>query len=285
LLRAIHSTPALAVGLISTSLGATPFTATWDFIRVYRNSDTPKQALAGTYKITARHSRKALDVSGVSYDNGAGIIQWPYAGGSNQQWRIEPLEGGYYKITAVHSGKALDVRDFSQADGGIIQQNDWNDRDNQKWSLSDAGEGYYKIISRNSGKALDVAGASYDDGASIIQWPYGGGPNQQWKLEQLYASSREITDKARESMATDQVLLQPNPASKLVEVVYYADAAGEASILVRDGTSRLQTTKRYQVQAGKNILTLGVSSWKSGLYFLELHSGGHRLTKKLVVSH
>jgi hypothetical protein len=34
LLTAIQGRPALAVGLISTSLGSTPFTATWDLIRV-----------------------------------------------------------------------------------------------------------------------------------------------------------------------------------------------------------------------------------------------------------
>ncbi len=290
LLTAIQSTPALAVGIISTSIGSAPFTATWDFVRVYRSDDTPQAlavagTLAGTYKITARHSGKSLDVPAASYDNGAGIVQWAYGGGPNQQWRIEPLEGGYYKITAVHSGKALDVRDYSLADGGIIQQYDWNDTDNQKWSIVDAGEGYYKIISKNSGKALDVAAASYNDGAGIVQWAYGGGANQQWKLEQLSASSREITDLARESTATDQVLLQPNPASKQVQVVHYADAAGEASILVRDATSQLQATKRYRVHAGKNILTLSVSSWRSGLYFLELNTEGHRVTKKLVVTH
>ncbi|QHT65774.1 choice-of-anchor D domain-containing protein [Rhodocytophaga rosea] len=39
LLTSIQSTPALAVGIISTSRGATPFTATWDFIHVTYNSN------------------------------------------------------------------------------------------------------------------------------------------------------------------------------------------------------------------------------------------------------
>ncbi|WP_247237823.1 PKD domain-containing protein [Telluribacter sp. SYSU D00476] len=42
LLEAIQGAPAMAVGILSTSLGSTPFTATWDLIRV--TSDTPANA-------------------------------------------------------------------------------------------------------------------------------------------------------------------------------------------------------------------------------------------------
>ncbi|MFD1143668.1 malectin domain-containing carbohydrate-binding protein, partial [Larkinella insperata] len=40
LLEAIQGPPALAVGIISTSVGSTPFTATWDFIRVTQDAPT-----------------------------------------------------------------------------------------------------------------------------------------------------------------------------------------------------------------------------------------------------
>lgn len=46
LLTAIQSTPALAVGILSTSRGTTPFTATWDFIDITLNS----QAVTSTGK-------------------------------------------------------------------------------------------------------------------------------------------------------------------------------------------------------------------------------------------
>ena len=41
----------------------------------------------GAYNIVAQHSGLALDVAGVSKDDGALIIQWPINGGLNQQWK------------------------------------------------------------------------------------------------------------------------------------------------------------------------------------------------------
>jgi hypothetical protein len=42
----------------------------------------------GYFKITAKHSGKALDVSGLPPYNGAPVLQWDYWGGDNQQWLI-----------------------------------------------------------------------------------------------------------------------------------------------------------------------------------------------------
>jgi len=284
LLTAIQGAPALAVGLLSTSVGSAPFNATWDFIRVYKSTN----ALTGTYKITARHSGKTLDVAAASYDNAARVIQWDYASAPNQQWKIEPIEGGYYKITAVHSGKALDVENYSLQNGGVIQQYDWYDTDNQKWSITDAGGGYYKIVSKNSGKALDVPAASNDNGVGITQWDYVGGFNQQWKLEQVSMSSRQNVAQAGGSTTenlTDRLVLYPNPANRQVQIVHHAAASGEVSITVRGAASQLQVNKNYGVQAGRNTFTLDVSNWQSGMYFLQLNTEGHSVTKKLVIMH
>lgn len=41
-----------------------------------------------TYKITAKHSGKALDVAGRATNAGANVQQWSYNGGNNQKWKV-----------------------------------------------------------------------------------------------------------------------------------------------------------------------------------------------------
>ena len=40
------------------------------------------------YYIVSRLDGKVLDVSGGVCDDGASIIQWPWHGGANQEWRL-----------------------------------------------------------------------------------------------------------------------------------------------------------------------------------------------------
>jgi len=134
------------------------------------------------YKLIAKHSGKCLDVSGISKDNGAAIIQWDWLGGDNQQWFIQKLDNGYYKLVAKHSGKCLDVRGISQGNGAVVQQYTWNGGDNQQWFIQRLDNGYYKLVAKHSGKCLDVSGISKDNGAAIIQYDWWGGDNQQWDI-------------------------------------------------------------------------------------------------------
>lgn len=139
----------------------------------------------GTYKITAKHSGKALDVTDASQSNGAVIQQYDYVGGNNQQWVIEALADNTYKITALHSGKALDVCGVSYADGACLIQYDFHGGDNQRWRIEPVGGGFYRIIAKHSGKALDVAEASVQNNGRVHQWTYYGIDNQLWRLDAL----------------------------------------------------------------------------------------------------
>jgi hypothetical protein len=60
---------------------------------------------------------------------------WPYSGDPNQQWKLEPVEGGYYKIVARHSGKVLDVAGASLAEGAIVHQWTYASDHNQQWKI------------------------------------------------------------------------------------------------------------------------------------------------------
>ncbi|MDD7942028.1 RICIN domain-containing protein [Actinomycetospora lutea] len=130
----------------------------------------------------ASHSRQVLDVRGESLAAGAEIIQWPYHGGDNQQFRLEALGDGHVRIVANHSGKVLDVTGGSTASGAAVIQWDWHGGDNQRFRLEPAGAGHVRVVAKHSGKVLDVTGASGAAGARIIQWDAHGGNNQRWRL-------------------------------------------------------------------------------------------------------
>jgi hypothetical protein len=141
---------------------------------------TPGPIADGTYKIVARHSGKALDVSGGSNANGANVQQWTYNGYANQQWKVTNLGDGVYSIVGVASGKALDVTGGSTADGANMEI--WPYL-KQTYIVTATDSGYYRITPAFSDKCIDVSGAGTGDGANVIQWTYTGATNQQWAFQ------------------------------------------------------------------------------------------------------
>src|SRR6266536_1851973 len=52
------------------------------------------------YVLVNRNSGKALDVSGASTADGAGIIQWTRTNATNQQFQFVDSGGGYFRLKA-----------------------------------------------------------------------------------------------------------------------------------------------------------------------------------------
>jgi outer membrane protein assembly factor BamB len=136
---------------------------------------------SGSYEIVNRNSGQALDITNNSTTNGGLVIQWPYHGGTNQQWKEVSVNGGY-KLVNGNSGLLLDDPGGSKTNGTQLDQ--WNDTNasNQWWNLVSAGGGYYYIVNQSSGLYADVSGASMTAGAAVVEWPSDGGTNQQWQL-------------------------------------------------------------------------------------------------------
>ncbi|TKT87977.1 RICIN domain-containing protein [Dyadobacter frigoris] len=238
----------------------------------------------GTYKIIARHSGKALDVSGASTADGANVQQWPYGGGGNQQWTLTHLGGGQYKIIGVGSGKSLDVANNSTADGANVDIWSYSGNNNQRFTFASTGGGYYRITPVHSGKALDVAGISTADGANVHQWSYNGTNNQQWLIvAPATATARigatEVTPEINTGeVGTGHVIIYPNPAADQVTVRLGKDFEKGAMITVRDSNGRLLST--LPVKGAEHVLKLGKLSF--GIYFIEVSDGTKSITKKLL---
>lgn len=153
------------------------------YVTVISPNDQPTPIVSGAYyKLTAKHSGKALDVYNASMADAADVGQCVYYGSDNQIWKIDSTGDGYYKLTAKHSGKVLDVQGGSMENGGnIIQFADYGN-ENQKWQFVYVGNGHYKIVSKLSGKVLDVFDFSQENGDNVQQWADNGGDNQKWQL-------------------------------------------------------------------------------------------------------
>jgi hypothetical protein len=144
----------------------------------------------GVYKISAAHSGKVIDVSGISSNDEALVHQWQYVNGKNQQWRAEIQSDGTYRFTAQHSGKVLDAKYGGTTNGTPVWQYTWNGSCAQRWKIEDGGvltnaNGAKIIRSACSDKVLDVSGVSVNNGAPLQLYTFGGGANQVFVFERL----------------------------------------------------------------------------------------------------
>ncbi len=142
--------------------------------------------LTGAFRVVNRNSGKVLDVSGASGADGGAVIQWPWSGAVNQQWKLLPDYDGSFRLSNLNSGKVLDDPGASTVQGQLLDQ--WTDTrsPNQWWRLLPAAtSGYYQVVNVSSGLSLDVNNASAGDGAPVVQSPANGAVSQDWRIEGL----------------------------------------------------------------------------------------------------
>ncbi len=243
-------------------------------------------AFSGTYKVTARHSSKALDVTGSSTAEGANVQQWTDNGTAAQQWVVTATTDGYYKLVNPGSNKALEVAGSGTADGSNVQQWSYTGASHQQWKLEATTDGFYRILNRHSGKALDVSGVSASDGANVHQWTYLGGSNQQWKLEQIATTSvRTAGAGAAGSRRTSKLSLRvhPNPASREV-TISLAGFEGESAVQVSMRDLAGKAFLRRPVQPGAQEVTLPVGHLPRGVFVVTVQGSKTGKTAKLVIT-
>ena len=146
----------------------------------------------GTYRIFSRNSGQVLSVWAGGTNNGASSVQWPWNGGSDQNWVLQNISGNQYAIISEKViGKYLDVYGGVGATGDGANVDIWdppvpgNPASNQKWIIQPTGDNYstYTLTAVHSGKLLDVSGVSFANGANVQQWTATAGLNQEWYIE------------------------------------------------------------------------------------------------------
>ncbi len=252
-------------------------------IEFYTSGSTttpPPAGFSGTYRITARHSAKALDVANGSTADGANVHQWTANGATSQQWIITATTDGYYKLVGKASGKALEVSNSSLDDRANVQQWTYAGLNTQQWKIEATTDGYHRLINRNSGKALDVAGFSTADGANVQQYTYSGGNNQQWKLELLSTATARLG----EVQTAGVMEVYPNPGTDgFVNVKFSSKAKGTASVELTSGVGQRASLQDFAVAAGQNTLRVSTAGLSKGFYLLSLRQGSTRTVRKIYI--
>jgi|GEM_PF-941229 len=244
---------------------------------------------SGTYRITARHSSKALDVTNGSTADGANVQQWTANGSLAQQWIITATTDGYYRIVNKGSNKALEVGGNGTADGSNVQQWSYIDTNSQQWQIEATTDGFYRLLNRHSGKALDVNGGpgATQDGVNVHQWGYFGGTNQQWRLDLLStATARMAGAEGAASRRTSELSLQlhPNPASREVTLSLAGfEGQSDVQVSLRDMTGK--ALLRRQVQPGAQQVTLPVGHLPRGVFVVRVQGSKTAKTAKLIITH
>ncbi len=148
----------------------------------------------GIYQIkTILDTKKVLDVTGGSLNNGANIEIWNNLNGDNQKFQFTYDNEGYYTISDVRTGKVLDVYGGYTKPGTNVQMWEANGTDGQKWKIEKNGEGYL-IISKVSNLYLDVYGGYTAAGTNVQVWTRNESNGQKWKIEESNKEEKIIDD-------------------------------------------------------------------------------------------
>ncbi|UYZ62146.1 RICIN domain-containing protein [Hymenobacter weizhouensis] len=242
---------------------------------------------SGTYKLTARHSGKVLDVSEVSTAAGAQVHQWEYVGGANQQWIISAQGNGTYKLMARHSGKVLDVNGGSKADGAKVQQ--WNDTGSnaQRWKIEASSDGYYRLTNVASGKVLDVAGGTgaSANGVKVQQWTNYNAANQQWKLEAVSTTAARTSAafaSSNDPQTDASLLAYPNPNHGDATLLFEAHKTQRTTVYVHNQQGTLVSLLTVPLKDGKTDFHLP-STFAPGMYYIQATVDGRKQSFTLKV--
>jgi len=226
--------------------------------------------LNGTYKITATHSSKVMDVLDASNADGASILQNTDNGNVSQQWTLTNIGGDNFKVLNVKSGKALDVIDNSTADGVKLEQRTYASDDNhQIWTITfNSDHITYKITGKQSGKSLNVTDASKTDGALMEIFPYSAVSNQKFKLTRVMANGAE-------ELSASNVTVYPNPFSDILTVSNANSRMVKLELINSIGVVIL--VKNVDGQFG----SLDVNRLPSGIYIVRVTDGQQIFSRKI----
>ena len=149
------------------------------------------------WTLTAKHSKKCLDVAWATQAENGDVVQSHCAGTANQTWKVYYF-GNVHNLVleAKHSQKCLDVKDSGfQHAADVVQRTcdwgfahpDWGDSQvwEPYWIKTVVGIPYYILVNENSGKCLDVAWFTQADGGDVLQADCTGADNQLWDLYDL----------------------------------------------------------------------------------------------------
>ncbi|HEX2939317.1 MAG TPA: DNRLRE domain-containing protein, partial [Ruminiclostridium sp.] len=122
----------------------------------------------GVYYIRSSVSNQYLDVSGFTDADGTAIMQHPFNGGFNQQFRLIDAGSGHYKIQPTNcTGRVIDINNGSAADGTKVEIWQSNGGSSQTFGISPNKDGTFSITTgcSNYASCIDTTNTLQDTAA------------------------------------------------------------------------------------------------------------------------
>ncbi|MFC9910997.1 RICIN domain-containing protein [Streptomyces sp. NPDC059862] len=141
---------------------------------------TPANAATGYKTLLNGRSVKCLAVPHASKANGTGLIQWECSGDSEQQWALQPVEGGNgdrFLVRNLNSDKCLAIPNGTTVNGTQAIQWECSGGPEQLWIY----DSIQRLRNVKSDRCLAIPGSSTANGAEAIQWTCSLNADQLWR--------------------------------------------------------------------------------------------------------
>ena len=90
----------------------------------------------------------------------------------------------------------------------------------------------------------------------------------------------DVTGIANQSSAS--VVIYPNPAKEIFNVMFNSNVAGAANLMMYDNTGRKVLSTKEQIGVGQNKTSINTSTLENGLYFIELIQPNGAILKNVI---
>ena len=94
-----------------------------------------------------------------------------------------------------------------------------------------------------------------------------------------YSKIIVVSDKTEKNIFT----ISPNPASDKAEVKIFSEKNANSKMFILSTNGNIISTKNIVLQKGSNFISLDVTNFPKGVYFVKLNNSGIDITQKLIV--
>lgn len=240
-------------------------------VNVTNGSSSNDELSEGVYRFQNVSDNRSMDSDGLAIK----LKNW--TGNEDQKWGLVATSGGYYNIDSRHPGRGvLDTDGNGVLKGSNNQPIRFND--DTEWKPIKLSNGNYRFENRFSGRKY----LRYNGNSSTIGYANTADARSEWKLTRisdLNGNEQALIESLEEDIDNPKISIYPNPATSNLNIRLLGLNNAAISILNIQG----QLVGKYQTN--NNQLSLDVSNWPSGVYFINAvnKTGSITLSNKLIV--